>query len=61
MVRRKLSSKRSTRIISRDKNEIVLADATYWGKRFGVLAMKDRRGSKVLRRKFIDVSKGGLD
>lgn len=54
MVRRKLSSKRSARLISRDKDVVVLMDATYWGKSFGVVVMKDSRTGKVLWRKFID-------
>jgi hypothetical protein len=53
-VRRKLSSKRPTRIISRDKNVVVLMDATYWGKKFGVVVMKDSLTGKVLWRKFIN-------
>lgn len=53
-VRRKLSFKRSTRIISRDKDVVVLMDATYWGKKFGVVVMKDSLTGKVLWRKFIN-------
>ena len=52
-VRRKLSSKRSARLISRDKDVVVLMDATYCGKSFGVVVMKDSRTVKVLWRKFI--------
>lgn len=52
-VRRKLSLKRSTRIISRDKNVVVLMDTTYWGRKFGVVVMKDSLSGKILWRKFI--------
>ncbi|MGI6048396.1 MAG: hypothetical protein ACOYEG_10400 [Petrimonas sp.] len=48
-----MSLKRSTRIISRDKNVVVLMDATYWGKSFGVVVMKDSRTGKILWCKFI--------
>lgn len=47
-VRRKLFSKRSTRIISSDKQVIVMMDTTYWGWRFGVVVMKDNRTGKIL-------------
>lgn len=53
-VRRKLFSKRSTRIISSDKSVVVLMDATYWGRSFGVVVMKDSRTSKIIWRKFIN-------
>lgn len=52
-VRRKLSLKRSTRIISRDKNVVVLMDTTYLGRKFGVVVMKDSLSGKILWRKFI--------
>ena len=49
-----MSLKRSKRVISRDKNVIVLMDTTYWGRNFGVVVMKDSRTGKILWRKFID-------
>ena len=52
-IQRKFSSIRSTRIISSGKNVIVLMDATYWGRNFGVLVMRDSRTGKILWRKFI--------
>ena len=52
-IQRKFSSIRSTRIISSSKHVIVLMDATYWGRNFGVLIMKDSRTGKILWRKFI--------
>jgi len=52
-VQRKLSQIGSTRVISSSKNVIVLMDTTYWGRRFGVVVMKDSRSGKILWRKFI--------
>lgn len=52
-VRRRLSMKRSTRVISSSKSVIVLMDTTYWGRNFGVVVMKDSRTGKILWRKFI--------
>lgn len=52
-VQRKLSSIVSTRVISSSKNVIVLMDTTYWGRKFGVVVMKDSRTGKILWRKFI--------
>lgn len=60
-VRRRLSLKRPTRIISRNKDVIVLMDATYWGRRFGVVVMKDSRTGKILWRKFINKKETLLD
>jgi uncharacterized C2H2 Zn-finger protein len=52
-IRRRLQTIRSTRIISVDKNVVVLMDTTYWGRNFGVLVMKDSRTKKILWRKFV--------
>jgi hypothetical protein len=52
-IQRKFSFIRSIRIISSSKDVIVLMDATYWGRNFGVLVMKDSRTGKILWRKFI--------
>lgn len=35
-------------------NVVVLMDATYWGRRFGVVIMKDHISGRVLWYKFID-------
>lgn len=52
-IRRRLAEFKSRRIISSDKRVVVLMDATYWGRRFGVVVMKDARTGKILWRKFI--------
>jgi hypothetical protein len=52
-VRRHLSNVRTARIISSDKNVVVLMDTTYWGRNFGVVVMKDSRTKKILWRKFV--------
>jgi hypothetical protein len=52
-VQRHLKKVRSTRIISSAKNVVVLMDATYWGRGFGVLVFKDAHRKKILWRKFI--------
>jgi len=52
-VQRYLSSVQSTRVISSSKSVIVLMDTTYWGRKFGVVVMKDARSGKILWRKFI--------
>lgn len=39
--------------MSNEKQVVVLMDATYWGRNFGVLATKDSRTKKVLWRKLI--------
>ena len=52
-VHRRLSSVGSTRVISSNKDVVVLMDPTYWGRNFGVVVMKDFRTKKVIWRKFI--------
>jgi len=52
-IQRKFSRIRSTCIISSDKNVVVLMDTTYWGRKFGVVVLKDSRTGKILWRKFI--------
>lgn len=52
-VQRNLSKLNSVRMISRDKQVVVLMDATYWGGNFGVVVFKDSRTKKILWRKFI--------
>lgn len=41
------------RIVSKDKGVVVLMDATYWGRKFGVLVFKDANRKKILWRKFL--------
>lgn len=52
-VQRKLRTVHSVRVISKDKDVVVLMDASYWGASFGVLAFKDAYRGKVLWRKFL--------
>jgi hypothetical protein len=52
-VHRKLDSIRVPRIISSSKRVIILVDATYWGRNFGVVVFKDWYTKRVLWRKFI--------
>jgi len=53
-IQRRLREIHSTRIISKDKEVVVLMDATYWGHSFGVLLFKDAKRGNVLWRKFLD-------
>ncbi|MEG1686210.1 MAG: hypothetical protein RR319_09775, partial [Bacteroides sp.] len=41
-------------MVSKEKDVVVLMDASYWGLSFGVLAFKDAYRGKVLWRKFLD-------
>jgi hypothetical protein len=52
-VQRHLKKARSTRIISVDKQVVLLVDATYWGRSFGVVVFKDALRKKILWRKFV--------
>lgn len=52
-VQRKLRTVHSVRKVSKDKDVVVLMDASYWGSSFGVLAFKDAYRGKVLWRKFL--------
>jgi len=52
-VQRKLHKYGSQRLISRDKSVIVLMDATYWGRNFGVVVFKDFRTKKIIWHKYI--------
>ena len=52
-IQRRLRTIYSTRIISKDKNVVVLMDTTYWGKYFGVVMLYDCYRKKLLWRKFI--------
>jgi len=52
-IQRKLHKYRSQRLISRDKSVIVLMDATYWGRNFGVVVFKDFKTKKIIWHKYI--------
>lgn len=52
-IQRRLRTIHSTRIISKDKDVVVLMDATYWGRDFGVVILYDCYRKKLLWRKFI--------
>jgi hypothetical protein len=49
-IRRHLKKHRSVRIISSDKQVVVLVDATYCGRSFGVIVFKDAQRKKIFRR-----------
>lgn len=53
-VQRRMRKVHSTRIISKYKEVIILMDATYWGKNFGVLLIVDAYRKRLLWRKFLD-------
>ena len=53
-VQRRIRQVRSTRIISKYKDVIILMDATYWGREFGVLLIVDAYRKRLLWRKFLD-------
>jgi hypothetical protein len=44
---------RSVRVISSEKQVVVLMDTTYWGRNFGVVVSKDAHRKKILWRKFV--------
>jgi hypothetical protein len=44
----------TTRIVSKYKEVVILMDATYWGKSFGVLLIVDAYRKRLLWRKFLD-------
>ena len=53
-IQRRLRTIHSTRIISKDKEVVVLMDTTYWGRDFGVVMLYDCYRKKLLWRKFIN-------
>lgn len=53
-VQRRMRQVRPTRIISKYKEVVILMDATYWGKSFGVLLIVDAYRKRLLWRKFLD-------
>lgn len=49
----RLESMRHKRKISKDKDVVILMDTTYWGRKFGLVVIKDAFRNKVLWFKFI--------
>lgn len=49
-----LGSMRHKRNVSRHKDVVILMDTTYWGRKFGLVIMKDALRNKVLWYKFIN-------
>ncbi len=39
--------------ISKDKDVVILIDTTYWGRNFGLMAIKDANRNKILWFKFV--------
>jgi len=52
-IARKFKQIRTTRIISSHKSVVVLMDTTYWGRKFGVVTLKDNKTKVILWRKFV--------
>ncbi|MEG2492384.1 MAG: hypothetical protein RSA67_07545, partial [Alistipes sp.] len=53
-VQRRLREVHTTRIVSKYKDVVILMDATYWGRNFGVLLIVDAYRKRLLWRKFLD-------
>ena len=53
-IQRRLRTVHSTRLISKDKDIVVLMDTTYWGRDFGIVMLYDCYRKKLLWRKFIN-------
>ncbi len=53
-IQRRLRTIHSTRMISKDKDVVVLMDTTYWGRDFGVVMLYDCYRKKLLWRKFVN-------
>ncbi len=53
-VQRRLRQVHTTRIVSKYKDVVILMDATYWGRNFGVLLIVDAYRKRLLWRKFLD-------
>ena len=52
-IRRDLEGMRYVQKISKDKHVTIQMDTTYWGRRFGLMAIRDALRSKVLWRKYV--------
>ena len=53
-VQRRMREVYTTRIVSKYKEVVILMDATYWGRNFGVLLIVDAYRKRLLWRKFLD-------
>ena len=53
-VQRRMRQVHTTRIVSKYREVVILMDATYWGKSFGVLLIVDAYRKQLLWRKFLD-------
>lgn len=52
-IARDLTSMRYVQKISRDKQVVIQMDTTYWGRRFGLMVIKDSLRKKILWRKYV--------
>ena len=52
-IRRDLEGMRYVQKISKDKHVTIQMDTTYWGRRFGLMAIRDALRGKVLWRKYV--------
>jgi hypothetical protein len=52
-IHRRLKEQKTVRIISSQKEVVVLMDTTYWGRGFGIVVFKDAHRKKILWRKFV--------
>ena len=52
-IRRDLEGMRYVQKISKDKHVTIQIDTTYWGRRFGLMAIRDALRGKVLWRKYV--------
>lgn len=52
-IRRDLEGMRYVQKISKDKQVTIQIDTTYWGRRFGLMAIRDALRGKVLWRKYV--------
>ena len=60
-IQRRLREIGTQRVISKDKDVVVLMDASYWGHNFGGLVFKDAHRGKILWRKFLSKHKTRSD
>lgn len=52
-IQRALQKMRHIRTISKDKEVVILIDTTYWGRNFGLMAIKDALRNKILWHKYV--------
>ena len=52
-IARDLSGMRHVQKVSKDKQVVIQMDTTYWGRRFGLMVIKDSLRKKVLWRKYV--------